>query len=239
MKHNLLNFSGLLLAVAVVAILAVPSAMAESLYEQYTNKPIETLDSETAEMGKNLKKVFNENSVEQYQRKIDFADYYSNFKKLVLYGAKLANYNDFEENLTFAKDKEIFKGLAVDKAGNSDKNGRQKKSFVNEKYEKMKVNIGDEIDTYLDLITISLDACEIMEKNDLSGFIESSRSQETIRRYLDESDAYKKFSERYERLNKGWPDIAGRISRQVSIWEPAAASGSDPIIDREIAEAIL
>lgn len=239
MKENLQNFSGLLLAIVVMAVFLVTPAGAESLYDQYLNMPKETMDAETAEMGKNLRKVFNEQSVEEYQQKIDFADYYANFKKLVLYGAKLANYNNYEENLTFAKDKEIFKGLSDsgDEAGSD--NGYERKAFVNEKFDQMKGNIQDEIDTYLDLILISLDACEIMSRNDLSGFTESDRNRETINRYMVESEAYSKFSDRYDRLNDGWPEIAGRISKQVKLWQEAAPSGSDPIIDPKITEAIL
>ena len=81
-------------------LLVITPVGAESIYDQYTSMPKETLEAETSEMGKNLRKVFNEKSVEEYQRKIDFADYYANFKKLVLYGVKLANYTDYEENLT-------------------------------------------------------------------------------------------------------------------------------------------
>lgn len=239
MKSYIRYFSGLLLAIGFMAISMVTSVNAESLYEQYTNMPKETLDTETTEMGKNLRKVFNEKSVEAYQMKIDFADYYANLKKLVLYGGKLANYNDYEENLTFAKDKEIFKGLSVAEGETKTGKDYERKAYVNEKFDQMKDNIQDEIDTYKDLILISLDACEIMSQNDLSGFTQSDKNQETINRYMNESEIYSTFCERFDRLNNGWPEIAGRISKQVKLWQAAAPSGSDPIIDRKITEAIL
>ncbi len=239
MKSNIRYFSRLLLMIAFMVIFVATPSGAESLYDQYTNMPKETLDAETTEMGKGLRKVFNEKSVEEYQQKIDFADYFANFKKLVLYGAKLANYNDYEENLTFAKDKEIFKGLAVAEGEAKSGSHYERKAFVNEKFDQMKGNIQDEIDTYLDMLLISLDACEIMSNNDLSGFTESGKNQLTIGRYMEESEIYDKFAERYDRLNNGWPEIAGRISKQVKLWEAAAPSGSDPIIDPKIAEAIL
>lgn len=239
MKRNIQYFSRLLLVTAIMAIFLVTSAGAESLYDQYLNTPKETLDAETTEMGKGLRKVFNEKSVEKYQQKIDFADYYSNFKKLILYGAKLANYDDYEENLTFAKDKEIFKGLATTEKEAAAGNDYERKAFVNEKFDQMQGNIQDEIDTYLDLILISLDACEIMSQNDLSGFTGSDKNQKTIRRYMDESEIYSKFNERFERLSNSWPGIAGRISKQAKLWQEGVPSGSDPIIDRTITEAIL
>jgi hypothetical protein len=239
MKNNIRYYSGFLLVVGLMAIFMVTSAGAESLYEQYTNMPKETLDAETSEMGKNLRNVFNEQSVEEYQQKIDFADYYANYKKLVLYGVKLANYNDYEDNLIFAKDKEIFKGLSAAEGETDTGKNNERKAFVNEKFDQMKDNIQDEIDTYLDLIIISLDACEIMSQNDLSGFTQSDKNQATINRFMNESEIYSKFTKRYDRLNNGWPEIAARITKQVKLWQVAAPSGSDPIIDRTITEAIL
>jgi hypothetical protein len=239
MKSRAWYMAQIFAAVAIFMTFVCLPAAAQSLYEQYLNTPKETLESETDEMGKNLKQVFNEGGIERQQQKIDFADYFSNFKKLVLYGAKLANYAEYEENLTFAKDKEIFKGLPEAEGETNTQGTYDQKAFVNEKYEKMKGNITEEIDTYVDLIKISLDACEIMSRNDLSGFMENANNQRSIRRYLDESEAYHAFAERQERLNKGWPNLARRISDQVRLWQEAQPSPEDPIIDPAITEAIL
>lgn len=238
MKFIKRSVPAFLCAFSVLVLGQIVPAGAESLYDQYLSTSRETLEAETADMGKELRNTFNEASVEEYQQKIDFADYYANFKKLVLYGAKLANYNDYEENLIFAKDKELFKGLAQGEGNVADSAG-ERRNFVNDKFEQMKGNIQDEIETYKDLIVISLDACEIMSRNDLSGFTESDANRRTIQSYMTESDAYNRFDERYDRLNDGWPDIAARISRQVQLWRESAPSGSDPIIDPEITEAIL
>jgi len=222
----------------VFLILCVTATSAEPLYDQYLNTPKETLKQETTQMSEALRKTFSEGSIERSQQRIDFADYYANFKKMVLYGAKLANYADYEENLAFARDKELFKSLpssdASKPAGSLDQ-----KAFVKDKYEQMKVNVSEEIDTYQDLITISLNACEIMTANDLSGFSGTKENQDTIRRYLDESEAYQVFSQRYERMEKNWPNLADRISRQITFWEAPGRLPDDPIIDPTLTGAIL
>lgn len=232
------NFRYPALGAVVFLILYVAAAGAEPLYDQYLNTPKETLKKETTEMSDALRKTFSEGTIERSQQRIDFADYYANFKKMVLYGAKLANYADYEENLAFARDKELFKSLSSAEASRP-VGSYDQKAFVQDKYEQMKVNVGEEIDTYLDLITISLNACEIMSANDLSGFSGTRENQDTIRRYLDESEAYQVFSQRYERMEKTWPDLAARISRQITFWEAPGKLPDDPIIDPTLTGAIL
>ena len=234
-----LQYIFVLSMMAAVTLTGLPSAAAESLFESYADRSSEALKSETAEMSESLRETFNEADIAEKQRQIDFADYYANFKKLVRYGAKLANYSDYEENLLFARDKELFRGLPEEKEAKAGDAATDRQAFIKEKYQKMKSNIEEEIDTYVDLINISLDACEIMSDNDLSGFMDSLDNQETIRRYLAQSEAYAKFTDRYKRLSADWPSLARRISAQVNRWQPQAPGANDPIIDPEVTEAVL
>lgn len=232
----------MIMAVAVFLLLTVSRVEAQPLYEQYLNTPSQTLQEETSQMGRELRNVFTENRIQRSQQRIDFADYYANFKKLILYGAKLANYADHEENLAFARDRELFRGLssAQERAVAASTGAYDRKAFVQEKYEKMKVNVAEEIDTYMDLIIISLNACEIMSANDLSGFTRARKSRDTILRYMDESEAYQVFQQRRDRLENTWPDLARRISDQVDFWESKGRrSPEDPIIEPNLTGAIL
>lgn len=222
-----------ILAAAMIAAGQAPAA-AESLFETYANRPAEELRPETTEMGKELRETFNEADIARKQRQIDFTDYYANFKKLLLYGGKLANYANYEENLIFARDKAIFRSLPEDRDP-----AANRETYVNEKYRKMKNNVKEEIDTYKDLIHISLDACEIMSHNDLSGFMSAANNQTVIRRYLEQSKTYADFAERYSRLKSDWPDLAGRISAQIKLWQTETPKADAPIIDPELTEAIL
>jgi len=207
---------------------------AASLFEQYANKSKSDLEAETTAMGKELKNTFNEKSVNKYQQKIDFADYFANFKKLVLYGGKLGNYGNYEKDLSFAKDNETFKGLPDAKAGVA----VDRKEFIEEKFGKMKVNVEDEIATYVDLIQISLDACEIMASNDLSGFMDDEDNRDKISDFLTKGKSFQDFEDRQKSLQTGWPNLAARIIYQIDKWKAPPKDMDAPLIDRAITGAL-
>jgi len=222
----------------VLALIMAPWVSAESLYEYYTSASTGTLKTETAEMGKNLTATFGQGAISQRQQRIDFAEYYSHFKKLTLYAGRLAGYSDYGRDLQFARDNEIFKGLP-DKTTGTDKSGHQldRKDFVSKKYVAMKKNVEEEIDTYVDLLKLSLEACETLIQNDLNGFAENKVYQERIADFK-RSREFREYLAKAPRFAGKWPDLAGRISRQLSRWDPKPASPDDPIIDTKIAGAI-
>jgi hypothetical protein len=67
-----------------------------SLFKEYTEKSRQELMDETQAMSKEIKDKFNQKSMENAQQKIDYYDYFSNLKKMVLYGGKLATYDEYE-----------------------------------------------------------------------------------------------------------------------------------------------
>ena len=166
---------------------------AESLYEYYTAATEETLRSETKDMGGRLAKVFNEDSVARRQQQIDFSEYVSNLRKAVLFAGKLATYSEYEKDLQFARDKEIFKGLPDNQtprpAGDP---ALDKKQYAEKKYQSMSRNVQEEIETYRDLIQIALDACEMLTGNDLSGMLENAALGEKIKAFKD-SDVFSRY----------------------------------------------
>jgi hypothetical protein len=237
---SLINFA---LAAAFIFLgISTAQAFDMPLYDKYLNTPNEELKNETSQMGRDLRSTFNESSIQRSQQRIDFADYYANFKKLVLYGGKLANYADYEENLSFARDRDLFRGLSSVESRNGESAGGNydRNAFVNQKHETMKVNVIQEIETYTDLIIISLNACEIISANDLSGFSTARESKDTILRYMDESQAYQVYESQFNRLESSWPDLARRISNQIAFWEAQGRRMPGvPIIDPLVTGAIL
>ena len=215
-------------------ILISGNCFSDSLFKEYTEKSRQELMDETDTMSKEIKDTFNQRSVEIAQQKIDFYDYFSNLKKLVLYGSKLATYAEYDQDLKFAKDNELFKGLPDDQKEKAEFTTR----FVNEKYNKMQHNVKDEIETYEDLIQISLDSCELLSSNDLSGFVASPGSRQRIQLYFENSKDFKRYLEKRDRLGKTWPDIELRIKKQMALWNEKGMDPEDPIIDRKITEAI-
>lgn len=189
---------------------------------------------ETRAMSDQIRHQFDQVSMESAQQKIDAYDYFSNLKKLMLYGSKLSTYAEYEKDLTFAKDNELFKGLPED----PDDNPESKTRFVTEKYKKMMQNVKDEIETYKDLILISLDACELLSSNDLTGFVTSKPTRQRIQSYFENSPDYQDYLEKKERLDKTWPMLESRINYQISIWEIKGSAPHDPIIDINITKAI-
>ena len=221
-----------------LTLLAGQWAWGASLYEYYTGASTETLQSETRAMGEQLTTAFSQQGIGIRQEKIDFADYYANLKKMVLYAGKLATYGEYGKDLQFARDNEIFKGLPreTDVASKKGEQGNRK-DFVNRKYGEMKKNVEEEIDTYVDLIRLSLDACETLTQNDLSGFTENRKNLARVMKFKG-SKGYRQYLEKRERLAMKWPGLAARISNQLSLWGPKPPSRDDPLINPKIAGAL-
>ena len=222
----------------VLIILSGQWAAAGSLYEYYTSASTETLKTETREMGKQLSSVFSHGGISSRQQKIDFADYYSNLKKLVIYSSKLATYSEYGKDLRFARDNEVFKGLPKEtSAVKKSEPQLDRKDFVNRKYGEMKKNVEEEIETYVDLIKLSLDACETLTQNDLSGFAESEKYRNSVVSFKRSKD-FRGYLEKRGRLAERWPSLSVRISDQLFLWDPKPASPDDPLINVKIAGAI-
>ncbi|MCP3872062.1 MAG: hypothetical protein GY699_02765 [Desulfobacteraceae bacterium] len=232
MKINILvKFMGC--AVSIM-LLGAGHCFSDSLFKAYTEKSRQELMAETESMSREIKDKFNQESMESAQQKIDYYDYFSNLKKLFLYGSKLATYAEYEEDLRFAKDNELFKGLPEDQ----DEMAQFTERFVNEKYKKMQLNVKDEIETYEDLIQISLDSCELLSSNDISGFVASETAVQRIQLYLENSKDFEGYMEKREKLARTWPMLESRIKRQISIWNERGMDPEDPIINRKLTEAI-
>lgn len=168
------------LAGIFIFLLLAGNSFGESLFKSYTDKTAEDLKTETRAMSDKIRVKFSQADVEHAQQKIDFHDYASNLKKLIIFGSRLASYADYEADLKFARDNELFKGLP-DKEKEAPEN---KARFVREKYEKMQHNVKDEIDAYKDLILMSLDSCEMLAANDLSGFAADLGAQQKMQVFL-------------------------------------------------------
>ena len=234
------NTKKIIMAISVTLIISLFSSysQAESLYEFYTNSTKESLNTETQEMGKKLKNVFNERSINSEQRKIDFSQYYSSLQKLIVYASKLATYSNYETDLRFAKDKEIFKGLPEDTDKKMDQNLKPDiKDFASKKYTRMKTNVEDEIQTYEDLILLALDSCESLAGNDLSGFTRDESNREKILDFM-RSDMYMDYVKKQPRFAQRWSNLNSRLSYQFSLWEETPLSPDSPIIDPAVTGAI-
>jgi hypothetical protein len=231
----------MLKTVAATALLLAsacgPSA-AESLYEYYTTATQETLRTETHSMGRQLAKVFDENAVARRQQQIDFSEYVSNLKKAVLYAGKLATYSEYEKDLRFARDNEIFKGLPEDNASvPAMASDDDQKQFAQKKYTRMTKNVQEEIDTYQDLIQVALDACEMLAGNDLSGMLENLEFRDKLNEYQHSKD-FQQFVGKRPQLARKWPDLEQRLARQLDLWQAPLPAPDDPIINRKITGAI-
>lgn len=215
----------------VFAFLALSApCFGAGLVEFYTTADKAQLEAETARMGESLRTMFSQGDVDSKLRDIDFAEYYANMQKLVFYGAKLANYCDYEAELTFARDKEIFKGLPKHKQEPGAKEEvKAAKEFAGAKYEGMSANIKDEIATYTDLIHQALDACQSVAENDLTGIMEHAPYRRRIERMM-QGRKFSEFKEARPRLSSRWPKIAGAIDQQFAIWQPPTPDADSPII---------
>jgi hypothetical protein len=226
-----------LLAGGLLAILSAPVAAA-SLFETYASASRESLETETREMGRQLSTTFNQGTIADHQQRIDFAEYLSGLKKSILYGTRLATYAEYERDLQFARDNEVFKGLPEQIEGEeAGEILKSRKAYVGSKYERMKKNVEEEIETYLDMMQLSLDACETLAQNDLSGFSDRDENRQRVARF-GESKEFRRYLEKSEDLARRWPELSGRIAAQLALWQPRAPSPGDPLIDRRITGAL-
>ncbi len=224
-----------LIAIACLVLFTAVNGSAQSLFKDYTTTSRQDMVAQTQEMSEKIVKKFNRASIEKNQQKIHFYEYFSNLKKLVLYSSKLATYAQYEDDLKFAKENELFKGLP-EKVAEEKKEKRTR--FVSEKYKMMKTNIKDEIDTYVDLIRISLDTCEHLAAYDLTPRTMGERNMERIRYYFETSEQFKTYLLKQERLAQTWPDIEAGVQRQLKLWQERGLAPEDPIIDQRITEAV-
>ena len=230
MKKLFLLMAALVL-IAGNGLLQAPAARAGSLYEFYADASADTLKKETSEMGKELKKTFSQDNIARNQQKIDFAAYFANLKKAVLYASKLSTYSQYHEDLEFARDNELFKGLPEEPARQDTARGiKERKEFVEEKYERTKLNVEEEINTYVDLLNLSLDTCEAMANNDLSGFLDQPENRRRIEQWLD-GEQFAAYRKNAAELGRAWPEIEKRISGQCALWQGKPASPTAPIIN--------
>ena len=229
----------LLTAIALVMIVGIGSFKADpvraaSLYEYYADASSTELEKETRTMGRELKQTFSQDNIHRNQQKIDFATYFTNLKKAVLYSGKLSTYSQYHEDLAFARDNEVFKGLPEEpRDQTSDKELRSRKEFVAEKYERTKLNVEEEIDIYIDLLTLALDVCESMSVNDLSGFVTLEENRAQIVKWLH-GDQYAAYHKTAPNLGQTWPEIEKRIAVQCSLWQGRPASPEAPIISAKL-----
>jgi len=221
-----------------IVFLVIRSQASETTYEFYSNADQQTLDIETREMGNQLRTMFNQQDVAGRQRDIDFAEYFANLRKLVFYSNKLATYSDYERDLVFARDNEIFKGLPQepDQDDGAD-TPMNRKEFTETKYERMKKNVQEEIATYQDLIQLSLDSCQSIIANDLTGIMIYPGYQVRVKRFMEGKD-FRLYTDRKDIMTQAWPEFVAQIDTQFSYWQEKPAGPDDPIIDPTITGAL-
>ncbi len=233
MKKLMLSAMALVMIVGIGSF-KVDSVRAESLYEYYADTASVELEKETRTMGLELKQTFSQDNIHYNQQKIDFATYFTNLKKAVLYSRKLSTYSEYHDDLAFARDNEVFKGLPdAPRDQVSDKELRARKEFVAEKYERTKLNVEEEIDIYIDLLTLALDVCESMSVNDLSGFVALEENRAQIVKWLN-GDQYAAYIRESAKLSRTWPEIEKRIANQCTIWQGRPATPDAPIISAKL-----
>lgn len=236
MWHKIIKLYPMLLC-GLLCVL-VTTASAESLFEQYSGKTATELSAETRDMGRKLKSYFSAENIQQHQKQIDFSEYRSNLKKALLYSISLATYSEYERDLQFARDKEIFKGLptGMDEA-QGDEAAQQRRDFMGKKYLRMQKNVEEEVATYTDLLLLALETCETLTRQDLSGILDDGRYIDEMRDLL-RSDEARRYQTRQPQLAGRWPELSERIADQMALWQVPAVKPNAPIIDAQIIGAL-
>jgi hypothetical protein len=218
---------------------------AESLYEFYMNTPKETLQTETRQMSSDLKMKFTERGIVAKRQQILFSGYLSNLEKAVTYAAKIAPYSQYEEDLKYARDNEVFKVLAeedVKRKTDSATEARElkdRKKYAAKKIDQMEKNVEEDIDIYSAMIKVALDDCEDVFYSDLDS--ENFFTNENFINRINDffaSDAYVLYLERQKNFASRWPGLETRLRRQIELWGQAEVDAQQAIIDPAIVQAL-
>jgi len=206
-----------------------------SLLEYYNTADKETLSKETNEMAENLKSVFSSKEIEATEAELDFSRYITNFKNLIRYMSKLAGYADYEENIKFGRDREIYKVLPEE-----DNLEEDRKLVIDEKYDRLEMITKEEILTYQDTVESSFDACEIYTDTLFWGdkLFQNPKFKETMDDYFRDEMFQTYEKEEKPILEKSHPEYVNRISRLVSLWKEPPPKPNSPIIDPDIVEKL-
>jgi len=206
-----------------------------SLLEYYNTADKETLSKETNEMTENLKSVFSSKEIKATEAELEFSSYITNFKNLIRYMSKLTGYADYEKNIKFGRDREIYQVLPEE--GKLEEN---RKLVIDEKYDRLETITKEEILTYQDTIESSFDACEIYTNTLFWGdkLFQNPKFKETMDDYFRDEmfQTYKK--EERPILEKSHPEYVNRIDRLVSLWKEPPLKPHSPIIDPDIVEKL-
>lgn len=206
---------------------SVAPVCAQSLYEYYADAQTAELSRETEDMGQQLRHDFNQKNILLNQQRIDFAAYFTNLKKAVVYSGKLAGYGRYQEDLDFARDNEFFRELPASPDSEVDLEGRRE--YVSQKYEVTRISVEEEIEIYRDLLNLSLDVCESMAGNDLSGFTAEESFRGEIDAWLT-GEGFAVYRQQSAALSEAWPEISRRIERQLELWADPGHRPEAPII---------
>ena len=229
----------------LAVLLLSQSVMAESLYEFYMNTPRETLQTETRQMSSDLKMKFTERGIVAKRQEILFSGYLSNIEKAVAYASKIAPYNQYEEDLKYARDHEVFKMLHEDDKSDVSNDAealkelRDRKKYAGKKVDQMEKNVMEDIDIYSSMIKIALDDCEDVVFSDLDNknFFTNENFGDRIQDFFA-SDVYVQYLERQKNFANRWPGMETRLQRQIELWGQVKVDGGQPILDPEIVRAL-
>lgn len=227
-------------------LLAGQTVVAGSLYEFYMNTPKETLQTETREMSRDLKMKFTERSIVAKRQEILFSGYLSNLEKAVAYAAKIAPYSQYEEDLKYARDHEVFNMLhgddiagAISEKTEAGQELRERKKYAGKKVDQMEKNVLEDIDIYSSMIKIALDDCEDVLFSDLDNknFFNNENYSDRLNDFFA-SDVYQEYLARRANFGQRWPGMESRLQRQIELWGQVQVDGSQAIVDPSIVQAL-
>ncbi len=233
MSHQINPMLFLSMLLGILFWLSSGSSLAQeekgaTLLEYYNTANQETLDSDTERIADNLKDAFNKKEIIRTENDLQFSRYYISFKNLILYANKLAGYTDYEENIKFGRDNELYRQLPVE-----GKLPKDKKMLISEKYNRLEQITVEEIDTYKEMMEISFNACEFYTENDFN-FFGNHRYKEVMENFL-QAERYQLFEqEKRALLEKDNGAYVKRIDRLIASWRQVPPTPDSPIIDPEI-----
>lgn len=206
-----------------------------SLIEYYNATDQTTLQKDTEKMTKKLKVMFDPKDIAQKQKAIDFSNFFSNFRNLILYASKLASYHDYQENIRFGREREIYKGLPLE---GEMKEG--KKAAINKKYDRLEDISKEEIETYKDMMETSFDICEIYTQRIFFGdnFFKNKEFKGCMEEYFAGKDFQDYRNKLDTFLKKASPEYVDSINRLVLLWVEPPPSPNDHIIDPGLVNAL-
>lgn len=185
-------------------------------------------NQEASEKLQEIRRIFDENSIEVRLSQIDEASYLANLNKAVSWAATMSTLEEYRSTLTWAMQNEIYLQLPEDASDKNIEDPKSRELRLQKKYEEKSLAAETENANYGYLLQGALDECD-----GVLGIRPEWQADSTlVSRFhsrIADFDKIGTVKKNRSRLIQAYPDVA-RLFAHLDTWMPKPANPHDPVI---------